>query len=486
MTLKRKFAASSAWLMAGAIAGQLSGFVVFVMLARLLSPAEFGVVAFASIFIDLSKQFLSAGIPDALIRHPEWDDGMACTAFWINVGMALMVVLLCIGIGVPLLVHLDHAEIGLVFAVLSATLLLDAMRIVFDARLRRDFNFKLLTSREVTTQAIAGVLGVGCAVAGAGVWALVAQRVAASVLGTAATWWLVRWQPRWVFSRDHAGYLLRFASRLVGGQMFATLTSHVGPIVIALSLGPTALAFFRAGTRLLTTLTQITIAPLQSAALSAFSRIQNVEDMQAVYLRLTGACALLACPVFIGAGAISTDLVVLLLGPTWREAGAIMSASALVVGASVPSYFFAPALTAAGNTRYSFRYYLLAAVGNAVFAVLAAPFGAAAVALSQTMRAYAMVPMTFVYLQRVIGLSPRAAVGTMAAPFLCSLAMGFAMVAAGHFWWSHLSPLLRILLVSALGAAVYLLLMVTMGRPALRRGLHELKPFAPGFIRARW
>ena len=485
MSIKHKFATSSMWLMLGAAFGQLSSFVIFVMLARILTPVEFGIVAVASVFIDLSKQFLSAGIPDALIRRPEWDDEFASTAFWITVSSAALVAVGAVAIGVPVLYLNGHADIANVLGALAITLVIDAMRIVFDARLRRDFDFKRLMSREVSTQVIAGVIGVAMAWLGAGAWALVINRIAASVLGTAATWWLVRWQPRFTFSKLHARELAHFSGGLVGAQVLAALNGQVAPIVITFLLGPTSLALFRAGNRVLTMLTQITISPLQGAALSAFSRIRDPIALSAAYVRLTGACSLIACPVFIGVGIMGPDLVTVLLGPKWAESGAIMMVSSFVVGAAALNYFFTPVLTAAGNTRYSFIYFLSAVVGNGVLAILAAPFGAVAVAASQTARAYISLPLPLVFLRRAIGLPLRSVLNSIAAPFFASAVMGLVMAGAKWEAMATMVAPVRLVLLALLGAAVYAVLMATFGRASLRRNFNELKPLLPAALRRR-
>jgi len=485
VSIKQKFATSSMWLVLGASFGQLSGFIIFVMLARILTPLEFGIVAVASVFIDLSKQFLSSGVPDALIRQPEWDDSFASTAFWITVSAASVVALLAIGVGVPIAYATGHAEVGAVLAALTITLIIDAMRIVFDARLRRDFDFKRLMSREVVTQVIAGIIGIVMAVLGAGAWALVVNRIAASVLGTCATWWLVRWHPRFEFSKAHATELLRFSSGLVGAQALAALNGQVAPLVITFLLGPTSLALFRAGNRVLTMLTQVTITPLQGAALSAFSRIRDPVALAAAYVRLTGACSLIACPVFIGAGLLGPDLVMVLLGPKWQESGAIMMVSSFVVGAAALNYFFTPVLTAAGNTRYSFFYFLSAVIGNGVLAFFAAPFGTVAIAASQTARAYISLPLPLTFLRRAIGLPQLTALRSVAAPFLAAAVMGAVMAAVKWQAMASLSAPLRLALMTLLGTLVYSVLMLTFGRASLRRNFNELKPLLPAGLRRR-
>src|SRR5262245_40335573 len=130
MSIKRKFARGAFWLMLGTSFQSLAQFVIFVILARVLTPAEFGTVAFASIFIDVSRIFVSAGTSDALIRRPEWDEDFASTAFWINLGMALVVCAAFILIAGPLLAASGYEGIQPILVVLSLTLQLGPLNLV--------------------------------------------------------------------------------------------------------------------------------------------------------------------------------------------------------------------------------------------------------------------------------------------------------------------------------------------------------------------
>jgi O-antigen/teichoic acid export membrane protein len=483
MSIKRKFVQSAFWMIAGTSFSQIFAFLIFVVLSRLLTPNEFGIVAFATIFIELSRPIVTAGVPDALIRHKTWDQSLASTGFWLNLGMSLAICLLCILAGVPLLGLSHYAGIGPVFAALAATLVVDSPRSVLEAKLRRDFAYRILISRSAIASAVGGVTGVTLAFLGWGVWALVASSVTNSILYGALIWYHVRWLPSLAFSRGHALYLGRFSSGLVGAQLLAGFNGQVAGLVIGVALGPAPLALYRAGNRLLSLVTALAIMPLQKVALTAFASVQDKTSIPNIYLRLTSACALVACPIFIGAGAIAQDLTVLCLGRKWMDSGPVMTWGAFVVGAAVLNYFFTPSLTAAGNTRYSFVYYASAVTGNALFAFFAAPFGVVAVMASQTLRAYVGLPFPLMLLKRGIGLSPIAAVSGVAPAFLCSLAMGGILILLRAYWLQDFTLLGRILVLVPVGAALYVLFMLLFGRPSLAANYGELRPLLPNSLR---
>src|SRR3546814_3203705 len=102
MTIKQKLAVSGAWSIVAAVFNNLSTIIIFVALARLLTPEQFGIVAYATVFVELSRTLVQGGIPDALIQRSEWDDSLASTAFWTNLAIGGLLCALLIAVAGPL------------------------------------------------------------------------------------------------------------------------------------------------------------------------------------------------------------------------------------------------------------------------------------------------------------------------------------------------------------------------------------------------
>lgn len=94
--MKRKLTASNVWTVTANVFNTVSTMVVFIALARLLTPAQFGIVAFASVFIEFSRILVGAGIPDALIQRPDWDRDVSSTAFWTNIVIGVSIPRSCV------------------------------------------------------------------------------------------------------------------------------------------------------------------------------------------------------------------------------------------------------------------------------------------------------------------------------------------------------------------------------------------------------
>jgi O-antigen/teichoic acid export membrane protein len=476
MSIKANFAKSGAWMVAGAIFNNLSSMIIFIALARLLSPVQFGIVAFATIFIEFSRVIVIAGIPDALIQRPEWDDYVSSSAFWMNIGISLAICLAIGGVAAPLS-HFGYDEtFALVLVALSFALLIEALTTVHTAKLRREFRYKAIATRNMVANVLGGIIGVALAAGGWGVWALVVSRLLSALLTSAILWQTSGWRPRLFFRWGHVRSLSATSSHLLGNQLIGQANSQVAGLIIGTAIGPAALAQFRVGTRILSLMSQLLITPLQAAAMSAFSRLGDEgKPIAPAYIRVTRSCSLLACPMFIGAAAVAPDLVHVLFGPKWHDAGTIMAISGLVVGPSVIMYFFTPALASAGRSALSFRHFIVALFVNLGVAVVAIPFGLIAIASGKTIESHLTLPYGIRLLSKGIALRFMDIVKAVGPAYLAALVMGAALMALWLLGLQTLQPFYRLIIMMPLGGLLYFALLGIFARPYLTSNLEELR-----------
>ncbi len=482
MSIKASFAASSLWIVSGTAANNLSGFVIFAMLARLLRPEEIGLVALAMIYMEFSRILSAGGLVESLIRRSDWDSGVASTAVWgsIAIGMALAV---ATAIAASLLSPWLLPGLGPVLTVLSIAFVSDAARIVPEAKLRREFRYRELAARNFAASVVGGALGVVLAWHGYGVWALVGQRIGASLAHAVLSWIAAGWRPSLYFATADFRLLVAFGAPLVVAQLASFANSRVSELALGLIAGPGAVAYFRTGRRGLDLLVQSTIQPMHAAALSAMARLDGRAAVAGAYGRLTGACALAAAPAFFGAAAIAPDFVRFCFGPQWDPSGQVMALLALVVGAATLRYFVAPALIAVGRSGDVLRANLLMVGANGIAALVTAPFGVAAVALGQTVAGYLSLPGALALLRRGVGVVTSDVLRGIAAPMAAAGVMAILLVGVRELWLADATAVWRLGILLPLGAFLYLSLLATFGRCYLRRTLAELRPLLPTVLR---
>jgi len=483
MSVKARIFTSSLWSIAGTGAAMLSNFVVFALLARLLQPVDFGLVAFVAIFVDLARNLMSGGIAETLIRSKVWDETLASTAFWLNLGSTLLFTIATAAIAVPLAYAYGSPTLAEVFLALSLSLVIEGVRCVHEAKLRREFRYKVLALRTVVASIIGGAVGVALALSGFGVWALVANRLVAAVLQTIVVVHAAPWAPRAVFSRADCAGLLSFGTDMMGIRLLTQVGGKAAELVIGLILGPAALGLYSVASRALNLLFQLAISPIQATALSAFSRLKNERAIGSAYLRLTRATALVSFPVYFGVAATAPDVVAVCFGRHWEQSGAIMMALALAAVPTTLVTFVQPALVTVGRTRLA----LLSSFGTLVLSSIAAlatvTFGVILVAMGQAFRSYAAVLFVLILLKRGIGISVLQSLRSVWEPCVAAALMAALVAVVRLYALDDLSPGLRLSLCIALGISAYVAILMTVVRRYTAETMLELMPHLPSAAR---
>jgi O-antigen/teichoic acid export membrane protein len=485
MSIKRKLARSSLWMIAANAFNTLSTTVVFIALARLLTPVEFGVVAFASVFIEFSRILVISGIADALIQRPTWDQAVASTAFWTNMALGTLVAALLSAGGLLFGDDYGQSNFPEVLAALSLLLLIEGAATVHTAKLRREFHHKIIARRSMAANIIAGTLGVTLAYLGWGVWAMVLSRVVSSGMSSLLLWRSSGFRPSFSYSYAHYKQFRTFALHQLGTQMLGTANAQAAALIIGAFIGPAAIAQYRVGSRALTMLVSLAITPLQSASMSAFARVnEQYGKIGPAYLRVTRTCAVLTSAAFFGLAGVAPDLVRVVFGPQWGPGGYVMLALALSVGPTTLTYFQGPALSASGRTGLTFWATLTGFIGNVIAALITVSFGPIAVAIGYTVRAHITTPLGLRFVEKGIGVRPMQAIRNITPPYLCGAAMAICVTLMRLYLVDHWSTPLRLVACVAAGGVLYVAFMLLFARRFVATGLADLLPVMPGPIAA--
>jgi O-antigen/teichoic acid export membrane protein len=478
--IKKNFASSSLWFFIGQGTSNLASFVIFAVLARILGPADFGLVAFAGLFIDLSRSVALAGLPTALIREKEWDDETASTAFWGNMGFSLVLAIVVGGVigGVAsfLMRKSYGADLQWVILSLSACLVLDALRATHEAKLQREFKFKNLAKQTAYSTIGAGAVGVALAFAGWGVWALVVNRIVNSAIQSFLVFRATPWRPKMMFNRHRFMELFRFGMHLGASAVFGQINRRVPELIAGFLISPIAVGYYRVASRMVNMVTDLTIAPMQRTAVAGFSRLSSPESLVLAYRRVTKVVAMVAFPAFFGMAVVASDLVVLLFGKKWEQSGFIMSMLALVGGAASMSYFVQPLLAVAGKANLASMRSFLTLIVNIAVCLVTAPFGAAALALGFSVRAYVGVIPTLTLLKSAVGLPTMTVLRDIFPSFFSATLMVVVVFLLRHFLLLDQPSFVRVAVLVPIGALIYVASIVGIFRDFSREIWVDVAP----------
>jgi len=453
--IKKSFAHGTFWLFIGHGVSNVASFLIFAVLARLLGPVDFGLVAFATVFIDLSRIVAVAGLPTALIRAPEWDDDDASTVFW---GTAVLAIALAIVVGAGggyLLGRFYSNELQWVLLALSLCLVIDALGETHDAKLQREFQFKSLAKRTAIATAGAGIVGVALAFAGFGVWSLVINRIASSAIRTVILWRATVWVPQPIFRRDRFVEMFTFGIHIGAVGVISVVNRQVPALIVGFLIGPAAVGFLRASSRSVNILLDLTQSPFRGTALASFSRLKDTAARVRGYRKVTRLITLVSFPIFFGVAALAGDFVVLLFGERWADSALILSMLALVGGSASLAVFVQPVLVAEGLVRLAVINMFQILLANTLVCLVTAPFGLSIFAIGFAINTYLGILQTLFLLKRAVGLPPSRVLRDIYPSFLSAGVMLLTILAVGHYVLPDYGRLVRLVILVPLGALVF-------------------------------
>ncbi|MDP7573062.1 MAG: lipopolysaccharide biosynthesis protein, partial [Myxococcota bacterium] len=394
MSLARRALSGSVWAIVQ-IGGQRAfGSIVFIVLARLVSPEEIGIASLASALVMVIVGFLS-GFPGAVVQRETLTEAEADTAFWANLLIGLLLTLLSLA-GAPwLAAAFEIPELSPVLRVLSLSVAFNALGSIHQARLRREFGFRTLAIRALVSTLLSGTAGIVLAVRGYGVWSLVVYFVATELGLTALAWLGYRWLPRVRFDTRSFREMLGFTSNLTGTHVLAVVNTRFIDIAIGFFLGAAATGYFRVARQLFDLVTQICLTPLQTNALPIFSRMQQDRARLAIAFEdLVRATAHLTFPAFLGLAAVLPVLIPLVFGERWEPSIVPGQVLCLIV-AMYTLVFFAPmVLSSVGRADQALRVSFAQTSANVVAVLIGVNFGLVGVVAAYVIRAHLVAPYT--------------------------------------------------------------------------------------------
>jgi O-antigen/teichoic acid export membrane protein len=465
----------------------LVGFVVsrglmlaaYVVLARLVSPTDFGHYAAASVITGVGTVFSESGMLSALIRRPDRIDEAASTAFFSLIVSGTLLTLGALAVA-PLVGWFFHSgSVTALSAALAAALLVQSLSVVPDAVLQRRFSF----ARRVAVDPLASVafcaVAILAAVGGAGAWALVAGAYASLVVSVIAAFAFARFRPRLkLASVAMWRELASFARPVLGSEILSRVATQLDTVMLGRFKGAAALGQYRNGLRVAQQPSDGFVSIGAYVLLPALVRLhEHPERLRAATRRVYRQIAAVALPLSVMFLPLGVPAAVLLLGPRWRPAGhAIVGLCGLLIASATMSAS-SEVYKAVGRPRLLIRMHTVSLTTIAIFVVAAAiPFGLVGVAVAVSASRCVTAVYGLRQAGRVTGLHrddlTRALKGPVAASLVMVLAMfGFAALVSPL---DHRVVLAWALTVAeaVLGAIVYGIVLLGLDRDRRRSAMN--------------
>jgi O-antigen/teichoic acid export membrane protein len=323
--LKRKSVRGAAFVALGGAGDFVLRLGAIAILARLLSPEDFGLVAMVTAVTAVLDGFRDLGLGMATVQHQEITQRQATHLFWVNAvgGMAFALVLCVFS---PLIAgfYRDDRLVALTIA-MSLTFVWGGLSVQHEALMSRQLKQSQLATIRLAASALSIVVGVALALRGWGYWALVWREVVRSALVVGGVWLGCPWLPGRPGRGAEAGALIRFGRDLTFANLLVALITNIDRLLIGRYFGPSAVGLYRQAQQLLMAPIDQLNAPLIAVAQPALSALQREPDRyRRYYEKIASLVALATVPVGLFVAVYATEVTALVLGPAWSEAAALI------------------------------------------------------------------------------------------------------------------------------------------------------------------
>lgn len=320
-SLKDKTVKGTIWSAADAFLGQGVTFIVGLVLARLLSPEEYGLIGIVTIFTTILLGIVDSGFSNALIRKIEVEDDDYSTLFIVNMTMSVLMYAVLF-FGAPAIAHFfGQPQLVSLSRVTGLILIFQALSIVQYTILSRNIDFKTKTKASVISAVTSGVLGIAMAFVGFGVWSLVAQQLSRQLIYSVCLWIFNRWWPKFMFSISSFRYMWGFGWKLIVSGLLERTWNQLYQALVGKYYSAASLGQYTRADQFANLFSSNLTSIVQRVSYPVLSQIQNEKErMVAVYRKVIKLTMFVTAIFMISLAAVSEPLLYCLIGPQWHEA----------------------------------------------------------------------------------------------------------------------------------------------------------------------
>lgn len=319
MSLKQQTISGLTWSFIDSFFGQGIQFIVGIILARILSPREFGFIGMITIFIAISQSFVDSGFRQALIRKQNCSQDDYSTVFYFNIIVGVFFYLLLFSIAGPISRFYHEPLLKELIRVLGLSLIINSFSIIHSVILTKRIDFKLQAKISVIASFISGAISVYLAFKGMGVWSLVALTLIKYFINSILLWFWNNWRPIWAFSKNSFDELFSFGSKLLISGLINTIYNNIYYLIIGKFYSALNLGYYTRADQFRMLPAQNLQNIIERVSYPVLSSIQNdVVQLKKAYRKIIKDTMLITFVIMIGMAAIAKPMIYVLIGSKWE------------------------------------------------------------------------------------------------------------------------------------------------------------------------
>ena len=320
-SLKNKTIRGVGWSFIDNIASSGITFLIGLILARLLTPEEYGVMAMIAVFIAVSNSIIDSGFSNALIRKVHIERIDYNTVFYFNIVVSIFLYVSLFWASPVISAFFKEPILIDIMRVIGFVLLINALAIIPRTIFVRNVNFKIQTKVSLISSIGSGFVGIGMALAGMGVWSLVGQQLSRQFLNTLFLWLYCKWQPDWEFSVKSFNELFGFGSKLLLSGLINTIYKNIYYIIIGRFYASSVLGQYTRAEQFNTIFSSNLTNVVQRVSYPVLSSIQEEpERLREAYRKIIKTTMLVTFACMLGLAAVARPLISILIGEKWLPA----------------------------------------------------------------------------------------------------------------------------------------------------------------------
>ena len=385
-SLKAKTLSGVIWKFGERVSAQAVNFIVSIILARLLLPEDYGLIALVTVFITICNKIVVSGFATSLIQKKDADNLDFSTVFYFSLVVAA-VLYAGLFFAAPFIAEFYSAESDpelfiQVIRVMGLNLFIIAVNSVQQAYVSRTMQFRKFFFSTIIGTVVSAIAGIALAYMGKGVWALVAQNMILAVVNGIVLWFMVKWRPQLKFSFKRLKVLYSYGWKIFVASLIKILYTDLRSLVIGKVYTAADLAFYNKAQSFPQLIDTNVEGTIDSVLFPAISKKQsNVDDMRAMLRRAIKTTSYILMPLLAGLSAVAKPFIILLLTDKWAESIPLMQILSF-------SFIFAPvelenlqAIKAIGRSDIALKVEIIKKVVGVIILIASIPFGVTAIAV---------------------------------------------------------------------------------------------------------
>lgn len=443
-----------------------------VILARILTPQDYGIMTMVMAVAGIAGLFLNLGLSTATIQRADINHAQVSTLFWINAGMGFLLMLVLAGLSPVVAWFYNAPELAPVTQALSVTFLLSGLSVQHNALLNRQMRFSSLAVIQVLSM-LAGIsAAIFAALQDFGYWALVLNNIVHSLCLVSGAWLAVRWIPGLPRKDAGIGSMIKYGIDLVGFEFVNYFSRNMDNMLIGRFHGSGPLGMYSKAYQLLMMPIQNLRNPMIQVAMPALSRLQNEpENYRHYYRKLLSILAFISMPLVTFLLVCSDQIIFVVLGDQWKEASELFKILALAAFIQPVSTTWGLVLITTGKSRRYFKWGVLNSAIIVLSFIVGTYWGAKGVAIGYVAATYLLIYPTLYYSFANTPLKTSDFIFSIWKPALASLNMGICCFFV-LFIFKDMHSFNILILCSILGPIIYI-----SNIAIITGGLHEIQEY---------